>query len=69
MHSQFPIWTPYGVRKVDVAGENDRGGFDLYEIKGNRSSYPRRERMKDAWIEENLGWKTQVWRFDVKCPC
>ncbi|MFC5264964.1 polymorphic toxin-type HINT domain-containing protein [Kribbella qitaiheensis] len=69
MHSQFEIWTPHGVRRVDIAGENDRGGFDLYEIKGNGSNYPSRERKKDAWIEENLGWKTQVWRFDVNCQC
>ncbi|WP_214326040.1 polymorphic toxin-type HINT domain-containing protein [Nonomuraea sediminis] len=69
MHTQFEIWTPHGVRRVDIAGENSRGGFDLYEIKGNGSNYPSRERKKDKWIEENLGWKTQVWRFSVKCQC
>ncbi|TDO44048.1 intein/RHS repeat-associated protein [Kribbella sp. VKM Ac-2527] len=69
MQVQFNIWTPHGVRKVDIAGENSRGGFDLYEIKANGSNYPSRERVKDQWIEQELGWKTHVLRFDETCQC
>uniref|UniRef100_UPI001180B8A7 hypothetical protein n=1 Tax=Streptomyces thermovulgaris TaxID=1934 RepID=UPI001180B8A7 len=62
------LWTPYGVREVDIAIKNADGGLDLYEIKVNKSNYTRVQRRKDAWLEKTYGFKTTVIRRGTECP-
>jgi RHS repeat-associated protein len=73
MHSEtrdgpFLIHTPDGVRKVDIALEDGKGGYILFEVKVNKSNYTRAQRGKDKWIKDNLGWPTIVVRRSTKCP-
>lgn len=62
------IWTPYGVREVDIAIKNASGGIDLYEGKVNKSNYTRSQKRKDAWIEAEYGFKTTVVKRQTECP-
>ncbi|MFJ1754566.1 polymorphic toxin-type HINT domain-containing protein [Kitasatospora sp. NPDC088134] len=68
IESQFPIWTPYGVREADYAVADGKGGYQLYEVKANGSRYTAIQRKKDAWIAQNLGWQTTVIRMSQPCP-
>ncbi|MGW6310146.1 polymorphic toxin-type HINT domain-containing protein [Streptomyces niveus] len=62
------LWTPYGVREVDIAIKNASGGVDLYEGKVNKSNYTKVQKRKDAWIEKEYGFKTTVIKRQTECP-
>ncbi|WP_285786497.1 FG-GAP-like repeat-containing protein [Micromonospora sp. NBRC 101691] len=64
----FELWTPYGVRQVDIAVRNRRGGLDLFEVKVNKSNYTKGQRRKDLWLEQTYGFKTTVLRRSTACP-
>jgi RHS repeat-associated protein len=64
----FEIHTPHGVRQVDIALEDGKGGYILFEVKVNKSNYTRTQRRKDKWIQDNLGWPTIVVRRSTPCP-
>jgi hypothetical protein len=62
------IWTPYGVRQVDIAVRNPDGNLHLYEVKVNKSNYTKGQRRKDEWLANTYGFKTSVVRRDTECP-
>ncbi|WP_200865666.1 hypothetical protein [Streptomyces viridochromogenes] len=62
------LWTPYGVRQVDIAVRQPNGNLHLYEVKVNKSNYTRGQRRKDEWLAKTYGFETSVVRRSTECP-
>ncbi|MGW7031476.1 polymorphic toxin-type HINT domain-containing protein [Streptomyces xanthophaeus] len=62
------LWTPYGVRQVDIAVRNPSGNLHLYEVKVNKSNYTKGQRRKDEWLAKTYGFQTSVLRRGTECP-
>ncbi|MER7000483.1 polymorphic toxin-type HINT domain-containing protein, partial [Streptomyces sp. NPDC000410] len=62
------LWTPYGVRQVDIAVRNPDGNLHLYEVKVNKSNYTKGQRRKDEWLAKTYGFQTSVVRRGTECP-
>ncbi|MFJ3817195.1 polymorphic toxin-type HINT domain-containing protein [Streptomyces sp. NPDC090056] len=62
------LWTPYGVRQVDIAVRQPNGNLHLYEVKVNKSNYTRGQRRKDEWLAKTYGFETSVARRSTECP-